>query len=214
MKPLGLLFVLLAAPASAQGACEAEGLPPEPRAQCEQGAADAAAHLAAGVPEWHWWGLPDHTTPLADSLLRARYGLRPVFQGDIVWDHEDHYTDAYNAVVEARLAPRFGDGFARRAFEDARRSFPGDEVLNPEVLRDVAVPPGACDGAERCFAVVRIDIAPTGEPVRLRVVRSPSAALDDSALAAAARARFRPAGVGASGRSLRGYHLPIRFADG
>lgn len=210
---LGLALLVLAKPASAQQSCESEPLADEARVHCERGAADAVQHLSDGVPEWHWWGIPDHTTPVADSLLRERYGLRPVFRGDVVWDHEGHYTDAYNAVVHDRLAARFGSDFITRAYAEVASLFPGLDVLNAGVLRDVEAPPGACVGAEQCLAFVRFEITPAGVPSNLRVVRSSSEALNESALAAAARVRFQPAEDIENGRKLEGYAVPIRFAN-
>lgn len=214
MKPfaLGLILVALANPASAQRSCDSEDLASEARAQCELGASDATRDLTEGVSEWHWWGIPDHTTPVADSLLRARYSLRPVFRGDVVWDHEDLYTEAYNGVIRDRLAPRFGEDFAARAFVEARSYFPGQEALNPEVLRDLAAPSGACADTERCFVVVRLDVAPSGEPSELRVFRSSDDVLNDRALTAASQVRFSPAPDIENGRSLSDFAVLVRFS--
>ena len=214
MKPfaLGLLLVALASPASAQRSCGMEDLASEARTQCKLGVSDAIRHLNEGVPEWHWWGIPDHTTPVADSLLWTRYALRPVFHGDIVEGYEDLYTEAYNDVVRDRLAPHFGDDFAARAFVEARTYFPGQEALNVEVLRDIPAPPGACAAAERCFVVVRLNVAPSGEPSGLRVFRSSDDVLNDRALTAASQVRFRPAPDVENGRSLSDFAVLVRFS--
>lgn len=209
---LGLILTLVALPASAQQLCASNDLENELRALCERGTSDAIRHLAEGVPEWHWWGIPDHTTPVADSLLKARYGLRFVFHGDIVWDHEDYYTNAYNAVVRDRLAPRFGNDFVARAFADARGLFPEQEFLNPEVLRGLSAPLGACTETKRCFVGVGLDVTPMGEPTNLRIVHSSSDVLNDLALAAVSRVRLRPATDLVSGRHLYNVAVLVRFS--
>ena len=204
-------LALIAPALVAQPRCDSDRLTDRARAQCERGRQDATAHLAVGAPEWHWWGIPDYTSPVADSLLRGRYGLLPVFHGDIVSDYEDHYTASYNAVVHDRLSPRFGDDFASRAFADARAYFPGDEVLNPEVLQSSTAPIGACAETKSCLAIVRVMIAPDGEPYELQVVKSSDAALDAPALAAVSQVKFRPASDVENGRSLNAYGLVVKF---
>lgn len=214
MKTFALLFALagLANSASAQALCGSDEISAEARQQCEDGRSDALQDMENGVPKWHWFGIVDHSTQVADSLLRERYGLHPVFHGDVVLDNEDHYADAYNTLIADRLAPRFGDDFVGRAFSDARALFPGQEVLNSEVLRDVPAPPGVCKQVERCIVFVQFHVSPRGEPVDVQIFRSPDAALNEAALAAASRARFRPASDVENGRSWGRYTVPIRFS--
>ena len=204
--------IVLAPSTSAQELCISAELSDEARQQCERGRTDARRDLESGSPEWHWFGIPDIVTPVADSLLQERYGLRSVFHGDVVFNNEDHYADAYNAVVHDRLASRFGDDFIKRAYMEAEALFPGQDVLNPEVLRDVPAPPGSCVGDERCIVFVAFEINPSGEPTYPRVVRSPDGALNGLALAAAALVRFQPAADAENGRSRGRYTVPVRFA--
>lgn len=210
---LGLVLAVLAASgtADAQGGCartETDTL----RTICHEARADARADLAAAAPQWQWVGLVDEAIPDAGVLVLERHGLRLAGHGCIVTPEVEAYVDGYNGVIADHFGAALPDGFLGRAVDDARARLPGTQPTNAEVVRGLQAPAGACAGSERCFVVVRFDIAPSGEPTDAVVLRSSDPVLDAVALAAAVRLRFPPAVDLANGQPLRSLAFPIRFS--
>ncbi len=164
------------------------------------------------MPRWQWIGLIEETLPVVEAIVLERYGLRLSGHGCIVTPEIEAYVDGYNGIIADHFGATLPGGFLGQAFADAEARLPRTQPINAAAIQGLRAPAGACIGVERCLAVVRFDIAPSGEPLTPTVQYSTDSRLDAVALAAITKLRFPPATDRANGQPRRSFAYPIDFA--
>ena len=181
----------------------------------EKGRLDAQRDVRQGKLMIKWFSLHEPWHDLFKSLSKKEFGILIDFGPDLVVPEDNAYWSGYNGIVYQEIKRRFGKDIIDKVYDEAiqtyNRTHPGRMPLNREVLEQVQYTEAARQDSVEGLVIVGFDLASTGVPENVKIIRGLGYGLDEEALRVTKLLRFKPAEDIENAQPLKMLVLPVRF---